>query len=45
MSLAISALLLMSKGEFPKVSAITVLYPSMVEGRQFFLVNRKHIKL
>ena len=45
MSLAISALLLMSKGEFPKVSAIAVLYPSMVEGHRFFSVNRKHMKL
>ena len=33
MSVAISVLLLMSKGTFPKVSAIAVLYPSMVVGR------------
>ena len=45
MSLAISGLLLMSKGVFPNVSAIAVLYPSMVEGRLFFSLKRKHIKL
>ena len=45
MSLAISELLLMSKGVFPNVSAIAVLYPSIVEGRLFFLMKRKNIKL
>ena len=45
MSVAISVLLLMSKGAFPKVSAIAVLYPLMVDGRPFFSLKRKHIKL
>ena len=45
MSLAISGLLLMSKEVFLNVSAIAVLYPSIMEGRLFFSLKRKHIKL
>ena len=43
MSLGISALLL-SKGAFPRVSAIGVLYPSVVDGHLFSLLNKKHME-
>ena len=42
-SLGNSVLLLISNGTFPNVSAIAVLYPSMVDGRLSFSLKRKHM--